>query len=88
MPYMIISAQKENLGKIIDLSMNITKIFGYLKDELINQHINIIIPKIFHKAHNLILLQECEKNKLKLFYLIDKSKKPKNLQFKFFKTKN
>ena len=54
--------------------MNITKIFGYLKDELINQHINIIIPKIYHKAHNLILMQECEKNKLKLFELIDKRK--------------
>lgn len=74
MSYMIISAQKENLGKIIDLSMNITKIFGYLKNELINQHINIIIPKIYHKAHDIIFMHECEKNQLKLFDSIDKRK--------------
>ena len=43
LPYIIISTNKDYKGKIIDLSMNILKIFGYSKNELIGQNINILI---------------------------------------------
>ena len=71
--FLIISAKKENLGKIIDFSMNVSKIFGYSKEELIGQHINILIPKLFHKLHDLIILEEYEKNKFKLFDTLNKN---------------
>ena len=66
-PYIIISTQKEQLGKIIDISLNSLKIFGYSKYELIGQHINILIPKIFHKVHDLIIRDKIEKQRLKFF---------------------
>ena len=43
LPYIIISTNKDYIGKIIDLSMNILKIFWYSKNELIGQNINILI---------------------------------------------
>ena len=65
--FLIVSAQKEQLGKIISFSMNISKIFGYKKEELLGKHINIIIPKLLHKSHDLTMIEECEKSKFKLF---------------------
>ena len=74
LPYIIISANKEQLGKIIDFSLNVSKIFGYLKSELLGQHINILIPKLFQKNHDLIIKEEYEKNRLKLFDNLNKRK--------------
>ena len=65
--YMILSSEKDQFGKIIDISLNALKIFGYSKPELIGQHINILIPKIFHKVHDIILRQQNEKNRIKFF---------------------
>ena len=73
-PYLIISTYKEHLGEIIDLSLKITKIFGYTKFELIGQHINILIPKIFQKKHNEMILEHYEKNKLQILDNINKKK--------------
>ena len=52
--------------------MNILKIFGYSKNELIGQNINILIPKLFHKSHDLILMEQFEKDKLKFFDELNK----------------
>ena len=65
--YMILSSEKYQFGKIIDISLNALKIFGYSKPELVGQHINILIPKIFHKVHDIILRQQNEKNRIKFF---------------------
>ena len=65
--YMILSSEKDQFGKIIDISLNALKIFGYSKPELVGQHINILIPKIFHKVHDIILRQQNEKNRIKFF---------------------
>ena len=73
LPYLLVSAEKENLGKIINLSMNLCKIFGYTKNELINQNINILIPRLFHQKHDLIIKQLYEKNKLKIFEDLNKN---------------
>ena len=74
LPFIIISTDKDYLGKIIDLSMNILKIFGYSKNELIGKNINILIPKLFHKIHDLILIERIENDKLKLFDELNKRK--------------
>ena len=74
LPYIIVSASKDNVGKIVDLSMNILKIFGYSKEELIGKNINILIPKLFHKIHDLLLIEQFEKDKLKLFDELNKRK--------------
>ena len=65
--YMIISTYKEQFGKILDLSLNTLKIFGYLKSEIIGENINILIPKIFQKAHTPMIQNYYEKHKIKLF---------------------
>ena len=74
LPYLILSTSKGHLGIIIDFSMNILKIFGYTKDELIGHHINILIPKIFHKIHDSMFLEQYENDKLKLFDELNKKK--------------
>ena len=66
-PYLVISADFKNLGIIKDCSLSLSKIFNYQKEELIGEHLNILIPEIFHKPHNLILTQQSEKNRIKLF---------------------
>ena len=74
LPYLIVSAHKEHIGKIIDSSLNVSKIFGYVKNEIIGQNINFLLPKLFHKKHDLIIEEECEKNKLKLFDVLSKKR--------------
>ena len=74
-PYMIISSQKEDFGKIIDISLIALKILGYNEEELKGEHINILIPKLFHKVHDLILLKKNEQYRLKLFDDLNKRKK-------------
>jgi len=74
LPYLIISAHKDQIGKIVNLSLNAAKIFGYMKNEIIGQNINILIPKIFHKNHDLIIKEQYEKNKLKLFDILNKKR--------------
>ena len=71
-PYLVISTYKEHFGKIIEISMRATKIFGYTKSELIGQHINILIPKIFHKKHNTIIYEKYEKDKINFLNNLNK----------------
>ena len=62
--FMIISANNKSLGIIKDCSTSLVNIFGYEKKELIGQHMNILIPEIFHEKHNQILRKTSEKDKL------------------------
>ena len=62
--YLIISSEKKSLGTILDCSINLSNILGYQKRELIGNNINIIIPKIFWKKHNLLIIKKAEENRL------------------------
>ena len=62
--YLIISTKNKNLGKILDCSNNFGNIIGYQKKELIGNNINILIPEIYCKKHDLLLIQKTEENKL------------------------
>ena len=66
-PYLIVSANKNNLGKILNISMNICKIFGYSKNEIIGQNINFLFPKIIRKKNELLTIQQYENHMLKIF---------------------
>ena len=59
--YLIVSAELKDLGIIKDCSMNICNIFGYQKQELIGNNINILLPEIIRQKHNLILQEQTQK---------------------------
>ena len=61
--YIIISGNKNNLANIIELSTNLYPIFGYNKNELVGKKVNFLIPELFHKAHDKLLLNFNEKAK-------------------------
>ena len=65
--YLILSANKKDLGNIIDFSTNICQIFGYNKNELMGKNINFLIPEIFHKEHDILLSNFNEKSNNILF---------------------
>ena len=65
--FMVISAHHKTLGLIKDCSKNLVNIFGYQKKELVHQHINILIPEMFHDKHDLILKKTSENQKLNFY---------------------
>lgn len=54
--FLIISADEENKGNIINMSLNACPIFGYHKYELIGKNMNVLIPELFHNIHNKIII--------------------------------
>ena len=70
--FLVVSAELNDLGTIKDCSINLCNIFSYKKEELIGNNINILIPEIFHKMHNLILIDKTQKYKLKYFECLSK----------------
>ena len=75
--YLIISANKNNIGEIIECSKNLAKILGYTKFEIIGKNINILIPQIFHEKHNLIIFGKNSMYKLDFFEKLSKNVKYK-----------
>ena len=73
-PYLIICMNNEYLTQIIDISVKAIKLFGYMKNEIIGKNLNILLPKIFQEKHSILLLEEYEKQKLKLFDDLNKKK--------------
>ena len=62
--YLTISTKNKYFGYVLDCSTSLSKIFGYEKKELIGNHINILIPEIYHQKHNLFINRKTEENKL------------------------
>ena len=65
--YSVISTDKGDLGTIMDCSHNFAKFFGYVKDEIIKQNINILIPEIFHNKHDQIVKKRFSEDKNELY---------------------
>ena len=67
--YLIISANNDNSNErtILNMTIGLTPIIGYQKEEIIGKNINILIPKIFHKSHDRILRKSLSKVKLDLY---------------------
>ena len=65
--YLLVSGRKKDLGTIIDCSTSVCRFFGYTKEEIMGQNINIFIPDIFHIKHNIMLNHQTNNQKLKLF---------------------
>jgi PAS domain S-box-containing protein len=49
------SGNKETVGKILKTNQGINTVFGYNKNEVVGHQINILMPKVYSKKHNLLL---------------------------------
>ena len=54
--YIVCSAHSKNTGMITNVSLGIYIMFGFTKSELVGKNVDILIPEIFHKEHNEILV--------------------------------
>lgn len=50
--WILVSTKDKEIGKIINISVNVCPVIGYRKHEIVGKHINILIPDIFHKQHD------------------------------------
>lgn len=53
--WLLVSAKDKEIGKIINLSINVCPIIGYRKHEIVGKHINYLIPDIFQNQHDLLI---------------------------------
>ena len=67
--YFIVGASEidTNERKILNMSIGLTTIIGYQKSEIIGKEINILIPKIFHSAHNSMFKEFTKNIKVNLY---------------------
>ena len=89
--YFIVGASDKNDRKILNMSIGISNIVGYQKQEIIGKEINILIPRIFHKYHNSMLKELTSKIKFGLFKTLSNNQKyiPQMItQTVYFRTKS
>ena len=81
-----ISANEENKGTIINITLNGCPIFGYHRNELIGKHFNILIPEVYHSFHNKLFNENTEKTKTEFFEYLSNNLiyTPKFLDFPVF----
>jgi hypothetical protein len=65
--YLIVSTDEDNKQIISNISLNACIILGYHKDKIVGKNINILIPELFHKAHDKVFNKITEKAKI-VFY--------------------
>ena len=67
--YFIVGASEvdSNERKIINMSIGLSTIIGYQKSEIIGKDINVLIPKIFHSAHNKMIKEYTKNLKVNLY---------------------
>ena len=70
--FLIVSANDENKGNIINMSLNSCSIFGYHRYEIIGKNMNILIPELYHHVHNKLFNEITEKDKTILFENLSK----------------
>ena len=72
--YIILSADENNLGIILNISLNACTIFGYTKNELIGKNVNILIPQVFHKQFEKYLRNHTNNIKTHFYDLLSHQK--------------
>ena len=84
--FLIISANEENKGTIINMSLNACSILGYHKQEIIGKNMNILIPEIYHNLHNKLFNKITEETTTEFFESLSNKKIyiPKFLEFSAF----
>ena len=84
--YLIISANDNNRGIIMNMSLNLCVTFGYHKDEIIGKNMNILIPEIYQKNHDKLFNDKTENIKTEFFENLTKkiNYKPNILEFSGF----
>ena len=65
--FLIISANDDNKGTIVNMSLNTCLYFGYTKDEIVGKNMCILIPELFHKIHIKLFNDTTEKIKTEFF---------------------
>ena len=70
---LVISANDENKGNIINITLNGCLIFGYHKNEIVGKNMNILIPELYHQIHNKIFNEKSEKDKTEFFENLSKN---------------
>ena len=84
--FLIISANEENKGTIINLSLSACPILGYHKHEIIGKNMNILIPEVYHNLHNKLFNKMTEETTTEFFENLSNKKIyiPKFLEFSAF----
>ena len=81
--YIIISVEdnEKSERKVLNMSVGLSTIVGYQPHEIIGKDMNILIPRLFHKHHNVMFKKFVNKRKLDLFKTLSKNLKyfPENV---------
>jgi hypothetical protein len=64
--FLLISGRDNDLGKILDCSINASIAFGYTKEELIGKHMTTLIPDLFHINHNITFRKVAKSSNINL----------------------
>ena len=72
--YIIVSAEEEDLGDILNISLNACQIFGYNKNEIVGKKSYIIMPDIYHKQFEQYLIQYTNDAKTRFYDLLSNKK--------------
>ena len=65
-PCIFMSGREENIGIITNCNKSVSRVFGYLKEQLIGQSVNILIPEIIKESHQKMLENYIEKSNTSL----------------------
>jgi len=79
-PCICISGQQNKLGIITSCNLAVCRTFGYSKKELLGFNINILMPDLFAKQHNDILLRDLQNSRREIDH--DVSRKERKIYAK------
>ncbi len=65
--FIILSTNKNEIGKILNTSLGFSLFVGYNKDEIIGKSVDIFIPYMIQKEHQKVLKKKLKNDRKKLF---------------------